>query len=161
MRDDAASPDGAARPMPSSIVVDFDPFPIVLTQLPARIEADAARAMYDLLEEGLRARPGPFLSIVDTTRVEALPDAVTRRILAEQGSPWLRDRIRDHGLGSVLVVSNPLVRAGLTAINWIRTSLSEDGVAADLREAAAWARPRLEAADALGAAARAFVERHA
>ena len=147
--------------MPASpITVDFEHFPVLHTRLPAEIDAEGARAMYRAMEAGLAERRGAFVSIVDTRRLAHLPDALTRKVLAEQGTTRMRGFIRDRSLGSVLVVDRPLVRTGLQAINWLRTSLSEEGVASDMTEAVRWALPRLRAAGLVDARVRAFAARH-
>lgn len=98
-------------------VLDLRLFPLVLLELPERIDGSYVAALEEA-HRALYARSARYVSFTDARRVNALPDAVSRKRLAE----WTKDQessLKRWQVANVLVVSSGLVRAGLAAIHWV------------------------------------------
>ena len=127
-----------------AIRVDDYRFPLVVTTF----EGTATDAEFDayLAETTQRtvSRKTRNVVIVDATHA-ARPTALQRKKQAE----WLaehRATLAQFNLGTVFVISNPLIRGGLTAIFWIAPMPSPTTVVATYAQAEAWAFERLREA---------------
>ncbi len=80
----------------------------------------------------------PYFIITDAARA-GRPDAAVRRLISER-SAALAEQREALAMGSVVIVTNPLVRGALTAMAWFDASMSEIEYAPDLPSALMHAR---------------------
>jgi len=142
-----------------SDLVDFSLYPLVQISVPEELDAKVAARMYEELE-GLIERGGHYATVVDSTKVRRMPDALTRRALVS-GSDRLERHVEKWSLGTAIVIASPVVRGAHTALRWIRGDrLSVPEVAVStLDEAYAWAAEQLESKGVMTDAIRAHIDR--
>ncbi len=95
---------------------------------------------YDRLFRGFEAlyeRKSPFVVLSDIREIAAVPDAPTRRRIAEW-SQAQEGYTRQYHLGTAMIVRSAVVRGALTAINWLTRPITPQLVFTDPREGAAW-----------------------
>lgn len=141
--------------------VDLELFPLLRLSLPEVFNPPDVQVMYDGLKQ-VTGREGHYVTVVDTTSIRRMPDAVTRRALADGGREFEQHALK-WSLGTAIVIASPLVRGAHTAFNWIRGdrfNVPEVSMPT-LAEANAWAVEQLKSKDALTDAVREYVERQA
>lgn len=126
------------------ITIDNTQFPIVFVRYGSVNEEDLS----DFL---LRLEPvyqrGHLAIIADATQA-SISDATAerRRILAE-GLKKIVDKYPNHVISEAVILSNPLVRGILTAVNWVRDPKSFPHKAfKNEAEAVAWTKEQIRAA---------------
>jgi hypothetical protein len=103
--------------LPTTKVLDLRYFPLVTLALPATLDMSYA----DLLEHDTRALFAlrrRYVSISDSSGVVGMPEAKTRKRMAE----WAKsheDAFRHWQVANVLIVNSTIVRAGISAIHWL------------------------------------------
>jgi len=90
-------------------------------------------AVAELAEAGER-----YLIITDASRA-GRPDASVRRAITQHSAALAAQR-EALSVGSVVIVSNALVRGALTAMSWVDSSMAEVDYVKDLPEALAKSR---------------------
>jgi hypothetical protein len=116
--------------------IRIDLFPLVLTFLRGKV-SDTDLDPFFLGFEEVYARKSPFVVISDLREVTAVPEAPTRRRIAEWSKAQEARTIQYH-LGTVMIVRSAVVRGALTAINWLTRPITPQLVYTDPREGAAW-----------------------
>lgn len=84
------------------------------------------------------------VTILDARKSDRTP--ATQR---KKQAAWLKAHdnfLRQYSLGTVFVITSPLVRGVLTAILWLQPLPTDYAVVATMAEAERWARQRLAAA---------------
>lgn len=126
------------------MIVDFDTFPLIRIILADKLDLEEVAQMYAALD-GVVERDGHYVTVVDTTSITSMPNAVTRRALADGGKSF-EHHARRWSLGTAIVFTNPLVRGAHTAFNWIRGDRFElpEVAVSSMDEAYDWALAQLE-----------------
>jgi hypothetical protein len=103
----------------ASFEPDFDLslWPVVQFFLPEEIDAACMERILDTFDAIYRTRER-FVALADARRVRALPDPRVRRRVGEWANAGHELSYR-YCVGRVNVASSPLVRGGITAINWL------------------------------------------
>ncbi len=108
-------------------MVDVSMFPLVVTTY----HGHAEREHFDQMMQAWNAiygRGDPFVTITDTRDAHGIPDAHVRQLIAH----WTRDTA-DVAEPLVrcnqLVITNPLIRGGMVALDWLyKPAMSRDAV---------------------------------
>lgn len=113
------------------VVVDLppDPTPEVLTVFCAEFDA-------------VYRRRQTFATLIDATQVRRVPGAVERRQLADWAAAQ-KPLTQLYGAGTAYVITSPMVRAALTAIDWVFQPPCPQCWKASRRDALAWCVDRL------------------
>lgn len=93
-------------------------FPILtfsVLDAPSNEELDA---LFDVFRQ-VEKRPGKHLTLTDSSAVRSMPDAKTRRYVADKQTAK-DEAYGARSLGAVIVVNSAVVRGALTAIGWIK-----------------------------------------
>lgn len=98
-------------------LTNLDLFPLVVLTFPPRLD-QACVELFIEEQRALLARRALHVNLYDAGAVTNMPDATSRKMLAEFTKESDAASTR-YNLGSVLVLDNPIVRAGLTAIHWL------------------------------------------
>lgn len=143
----------------SRITVDFDVYPLIQITLHDALEADGVHRMYGELE-ALLGRRGHYVTVVDTTALPGMPDAVARRALADGGAA-IGEHAQRYSLGTAIIVGSSFVRSALTAFNWIRHDRFKlpEVYLPHRQQAYEWAAGQLDTKDAMTPEVRAFMRR--
>lgn len=102
--------------LPKTKALDLTHFPLVVVNLPSKIDASYA----EVLEEDHRAlfaTRSRYVSVSDTTSVVGMPDARARQRMGE----WAKsheDDLKRWQVANALLVPSAVIRAGLSAIHW-------------------------------------------
>jgi hypothetical protein len=117
--------------------VSFDEWPILVSVGTATVRAEDVRAACDAFEEAFR-RGGRFVSLVDASRLDRMPDAVLRKTYADWRAAHVWD-LRRHVIGVAIVIGDrPMVRGAFTALSWFARHPSPEAFFARRSEALAW-----------------------
>ncbi len=103
--------------MRDGVVVDVETWPVVRFEFNGRIADSDWLGIYESYER-LYARDEPFAVLNDSSRIENVPSAQSRRtiaVLTKQHEP----RSRRYVIHSAVVVPNPIARGALVAMNWL------------------------------------------
>lgn len=126
-----------------SIVFEETHFPVVQLRCAPQLGAGAASEL-DGGFERLFARRARFAIVCDLRSVTSVPDALTRKRLAEVlNRADFRAQQGRYQVCSANVVASAPIRAALTALLWIWTPPSPMSVFAELDEAVRWSTGRL------------------
>jgi hypothetical protein len=127
-----------------SIRVDDSRFPLVVATYDGAVtDAEFDEYLKEITEKTF-ARPTRSVVIVDATRA-VRPNPLQRKRQAE----WLKTQeaaLKKTNLGTAFVISNALIRGGLTAIFWIAPMPTPTTVVATYAQAEEWAFARLREA---------------
>lgn len=107
-------------------------WPLFITVMPPSFDARDVEA-YIVEVDALYQRRERFATLVDTTAVSSLPGATERRRLADWQNSTI-DQIRRYNVFTATVLSSPIVRGALTAMNWIFPPPNEQVVVASFEE---------------------------
>jgi hypothetical protein len=123
--------------------VDFDEsgWPIVIVGIPRALDAPAVESLLAGFDKVL-TRQAKFAAVVDTTLLTQMPTALERGHIGE----YMKARTMAEAtfnMGNAVVLTNPLPRVVLMAINWIRRPLTPQHFASTRVEAVEWCRDRL------------------
>jgi hypothetical protein len=113
-----------------------DLFPLVLTFMSGHARTED----YDRIFRGFEAlyeRKAKFVVLSDIREITSVPDAPTRRRIAEW-SQAQESFTRQYHLGTAMIVRSAVVRGALTAINWLTRPITPQLVFTDPREGADW-----------------------
>jgi hypothetical protein len=105
-----------------SIVCDETHWPVVIITWIGRADADSVRKFFAWNRSVLpRAdKAGGYVMITDASAA-ARPDADVRRLVAELNDE-LPPEARDLSIGNYVVITNPLIRGAMTAMQWVSRS---------------------------------------
>jgi hypothetical protein len=115
---------------------------VVVTMPPVTATAD-----FDYLQqcyEDVFAQPNRHALIVDTTTIVRVPDATLRRQMKDFEDSR-RTIIRQKNIGSAIIIQNPLVRGGYTALRWISPQPAPNKAFGALEDAGKWCIGGIEA----------------
>lgn len=105
------------RPVGEGFIVRDDRFPLVTTAYPVRITPESLPPYFASYERVL-SKKQLFVSLVDMRPCEHIPDANVRKVIADWGVRIADERAL-YVIGVAFVVTNPLVRAALTAVHFL------------------------------------------
>ncbi len=125
------------------MIVDHS-WPLVSVRWPKEAIAPDALDRLFAATDGWLARREPFAMLTDG-RDAAAPTALVRKRLAENAKQN-EDALARYLAASAVVVGNPVVRAMITAVNWLAPPRYPVKVFTDVADAEAWARGALERA---------------
>ncbi len=109
--------------VPYEPVVDRSPFiddaydPIIVTVMPARF-SEAELATFFGHHEALLARRRRYATLTDLSNITGLPEAITRRRIAEWNQR-IEPQMRLYTIGTVVVAPSSVLRGAMTALNWL------------------------------------------
>ncbi|MCA9533923.1 MAG: hypothetical protein KC593_09595 [Myxococcales bacterium] len=126
-----------------TILIETSCWPLVVMDAPPRLTSAGITTLIRSVNE-LYARRERFATLVDTARVEHMPTAAERRMLSEWQTETV-DLIRRYNVCTATVVSNPLVRGAMIAMNWIFRPPNEQVTVATFGEALAFCGRQLKA----------------
>jgi hypothetical protein len=93
-------------------------FPVITFEVHDNASIEDLEKMFGIFDQA-EGRSGMHVTITDASAVRAMPDAKTRRFVAEKQA--VADvKFGPRSLGAVIVVDSAIVRGALTAINWIK-----------------------------------------
>ena len=93
-------------------------FPILTFDVQDNPSHEALDAAFDVFRQ-VEKRAGKHVTLTDTTPVRSMPDAKTRRYVAEKQTA--KDAAYSaRSLGAVIVMNSAVVRGAVTAIGWIK-----------------------------------------
>ena len=93
-------------------------FPVITFDVHDHASIDDLEAMFAIFEQ-VEHRSGMHVTLTDASAVRAMPDAKTRRFVAEKQA--IADaKYGPKSVGAVIIVDSAIVRGALTAINWIK-----------------------------------------
>lgn len=124
----------------SEVRLDHTAFPVVIHTWVGSPTAKLVDAYFDRVTD-LGKRDRKYFVITDAS-VAQRPDASVRRAIT-QHSERLRDQRERLDMGSVVIVTNAMVRGALTAMQWLDPGMAEVTYVADLDTALARARETL------------------
>ncbi|MFO0692800.1 MAG: hypothetical protein U0230_04540 [Polyangiales bacterium] len=107
-------------------------FPLVVSVMPPRIDVPMMSEYVERIDAIYR-RGERFATLVDTSRMEAIPTSADRAFLAEWQNRTV-ELITRHNVINVTVVQSVLMRGALSAMNWIFPPPNEQLVVADFDE---------------------------
>lgn len=127
----------------ATIVVE-DHAPILLTTWYGTADRALIDGAFDEMERILRQRTKPMrLSISHVVELPSMPRASERKHMAER-SDKMTALMHDQQV-SIVVMSNPLARAGLTAVQWLSRSAQHTKTAKTIEDGFVMARGELAA----------------
>ncbi len=85
-----------------------------------------------------------FVAVSDVRAAEQMPDAATRAKLGEAAARFAFEA-KPWSLGSAIVVSSPIIRGALVAVEWISRPATPTSYFSELTDAMDWAVAKLEA----------------
>ena len=99
--------------------IDVSRHPLVVFRVPeSATQPEVLQALYNAWFQWLTDNPAPFVVIVDLSQMTSVPNATVRRIIAE-GENRTAALETSYNKGNAIVISNPLVRGGMTAVYWV------------------------------------------
>ncbi len=129
----------------SNYSLSLELMPLVVTTVFEGYGPDDLERMFDDWRE-VFARKERFVALCDLGRVRAMPDAKQRARTAALTKSIEADSMR-YSLGTAMVVSNPIARGAMTAIDWINPPKIPQKYAGTLGEGCDWCIERLRAAE--------------
>lgn len=147
-------PEIGPRPVGVGIEFDVSMWPLALVTIPPVMTLDDIAYLQDSYEQ-IFAAPNRHALIVDTSRIEKIPDATLRRRMKEFEDAR-RQIIRKKNIGSAVILSNSLVRGAYTALRWISPQPAPNKAFANVRDAARWCIEGIES-DGQDAPATAYI----
>jgi hypothetical protein len=124
-----------------SIVVDQSQLPLLIVTFVGQVDDDAFRCYLQETKDVLD-RKQRYVVIMDASR-SGVPPPSQRQMQAV----WMEahaQALARHAVGTVFVISSPLVRGALTAILWLQPLPHPHTVVADVAMAKVWAQTRLQ-----------------
>ena len=121
----------------------IDLFPLVITSIRGPVLDRDLDHIFERFEE-VYAKKSSFVVLSDLRQVSAVPEAPTRRRIAEW-SKAQEDRTRAYHLGTAMIVRSAVVRGALTAVNWLTRPITPQPVYTDPRDGAEWCLATLRA----------------
>lgn len=113
-------------------------WPLVVFELPPRLSTGFVEVL-DASMKRVFARQMRFVSLIDASKLESLPDANVRRALGEW-SKAIDAPTRRYQVANALVVPSAMARGVLTAIHWIHPPPMPTLVCATVAEGIAFVR---------------------
>jgi hypothetical protein len=106
------------------IAIDVQHFPLVLLDMGrSRRTPEDLRGMFDAFREANARTASDGRRWVLVAVTEEVPSAVERKTIIEESNKFSAKE-RECSAGSVLVISNAIVRAAVTALTWMIPNLS-------------------------------------
>jgi hypothetical protein len=103
----------------SGVVMDTSFLPVIInTWFGTTVEKVQRESMEWLGEYLVRLPRQAKLVIISDTRAFTASDPKSRKVAAEVAKK-LEPHMRAHSVSTIVIISNPLVRAALKAVNWI------------------------------------------
>lgn len=93
-------------------------FPIITFDVHDNASIDDLEKMFGVFDR-VEHRRGKHVTLTDASAVRAMPDAKTRRFVADRQSE-ADVKYGPQSLGAVIIVDSAIVRGALTAINWLK-----------------------------------------
>jgi hypothetical protein len=117
-------------------------WPVVIMVLADGATKQEYVGVLDAVAKHVEALHMPFVTITDSRRVRSIPPADVRRYIAD----WMAAHAKTtRAVGAVTIIDSALMRGALTALYWVFTPPTPQGVARDWSEAHAWAMERFRA----------------
>jgi hypothetical protein len=113
--------------------IDTSRWPLVILTLRGELTTDEYEAMLDASEK-INARGRPYVGVVDLRELKAAANAAQRKLIAGR----IRDMERKYGdvaVANVMIVTSPLIRGALMAVEWLRFRKKRDHWVATMDEA--------------------------
>jgi hypothetical protein len=126
--------------MTTGLDVDESDWPIVLVRTPVEPSIENTQRLLDATDR-LFAKKTPFALVIDARR-SRFPGAVVRRMLAEYQRDH-EDEFRRYVVADANVVSSPMLRGVVTAVNWLAPPTHPVRTFESVGEALVWAREQL------------------
>lgn len=115
-------------------------WPLVLLVLADGASKQEYAEFLDAMTKQVESMHMPFVTVTDMRRVHSVPQADTRKHIAE----WMASTAKTtRAVGAVVILDNAIMRGALTALYWLFTPPTPQGVAKDWREAHTWALGQL------------------
>jgi len=98
-------------------IVSSEAWPLVLVELPPDPTPEVLEAFVREFDV-VYARRQTFATLIDATGIRRVPGAIERKQLAD----WAASKkplTQLYGAGTAYVITSPVVRAALTAIDWL------------------------------------------
>src|SRR6478736_2627825 len=123
------------------LILDY--FPIAIVTLGASAKRDDYAGLLDAIDRHVIAKREPYVIITDTRGSGGAPSADVRKLIGD----WMKKNATGHtSLGSVTIISSPIIRGALTALYWLFQPPSAQHVAANWDEARDWSVGQLRGA---------------
>jgi hypothetical protein len=125
----------------NQVEVNAEAWPIVVIRIPRILDLPAIDSMCEGYDRVLE-RKAKFAAVVDTTAISRVPNAVERNRIAQ----YMKARTfaeAAYNLGNGVVIVSAPARAVLTALNWIRPTVTPQHLVATFQEALDWCCERL------------------
>lgn len=127
----------------SPIGLDFSHWPLIITTPPPRpVTNEELHDFLDRFEDGLRAREGRYVSVLDLRWHTGITPR-QRRMLTERMNAAHEGVAKDRLTGTAMIFTSALLRSLLTAIFWLRKSDHPTVVLRNLDDALAWGKRTL------------------
>jgi hypothetical protein len=124
--------------------VDAAAWPLVIVRIGEKLDVAAIDTFVQGIDTVLE-RKAKFVTIIDTTALSRLPNAIERRRLIEQMNRRTFAE-KAYNLGNAVVIVSAPARAVLTAVNWVRPPMTTQHLVSNFAEALEWCCGRLAAA---------------
>jgi len=118
------------------VEVDSSAWPLVVIRIGEALDLPAIDSFMQGIDQVL-ARKIRFITIVDTSALTKVPNAIERRTLIEAMNKRTFSEKAYNLANAVVLVSAP-ARAVLTAINWIRPPVRPQHFVSNFEEAVEW-----------------------
>ena len=125
--------------MPS--IVSSQAWPLVVVDLPPDPTPEVLETFFEEFD-GVYARRQTFATLIDATRIRRVPGAMERKQLADWAA-GKRPLTQLYGAGTAYVITSPVVRAALTAIDWLFQPPCPQCWKTSQRDALTWCVDRL------------------
>jgi hypothetical protein len=129
---------------PRNFTMRVDLTPLVVVTVHDDLSIEDMDAMFDAFR-GILAKKARFVSLADVRGAKRMPSAKERARVAENMRN-IEDLSVQFSLGTAMVVSSPLVRGAMTAINWIHKPKVPQAYFDSLIEGCEWCVDRLRGA---------------
>jgi hypothetical protein len=128
---------------PQSVVIDESHRPLLLVRFVGNVSEADFRGYIDAMTANL-ARREKTVVIIDSRSAQP-PSAASRKLQADWMAAYEAE-LRAHTIGLAMVMSQPIHRAVLTALLWVRPLPCPHTVVPTMFEAVDWARARFREA---------------
>jgi hypothetical protein len=129
---------------PGKFTLRLDLAPLVVLTAHDDLSIEDVDAIFDGLRTVL-ARKQRFVSLADVRKAKRMPSAKERARVAEHLRAT-ESLSAQFSLGSALVITSPLVRGAMTAIDWIFKPKAPQGYFGTMLDGCAWCVERLRGA---------------
>ena len=121
-------------------------WPIVVVKLPSVPSDDDYRCAAEELGTIFDTRSGKFIVLVDSLEMTAAPNVRQRKILNDFAASR-HEMTLSRGLGTGFAIRSKIIRATLTAMDWLYRRPTPTGHLPTLTDTIEWCFERLEEAD--------------